>query len=328
MELITGATGFIGLALARRLSASGLKVRCLVRPGTGAQALGLPGVELCRGDLLDNASLEAAVKGVDRVWHLAALVRPEGRLVGRKDLLRRFRETNALATGRLAEAAAEAGVKRLVYFSSIAALGPGESLPDNAPPRPLTMYGRSKMLGEAELKRTAAKTGLRYVIIRPAMIYGRGAKGWGQLFRAARGAFTAVPGRADNEYSVCHVENLLDAALLAAEKGADGSAFNISEGSLPLRELILAAAALQGKHPFLLPLRPGFLRAASARLDALLRLAGLYMPGFAGADRERLEEACARWSHCSEGVRALGWKPAVGFGQGLKETMEGALDNA
>lgn len=319
MELITGATGFIGRALAGRLLASGGRVRCLVRDGS--DTTGLAGAEILRGDLLDPGALAAAVRGAARVWHLGALVRPKGSIVNRSRLLHDFRRVNADASRMLAEAAAAAGIKRFIYFSSIAALGPGEDLPDDAVPAPVTAYGRSKLEGELALKEISARTGLNLLILRPSMIYGRGSRPWEELFASVRRGWLPVPGTAANAFSVCCLQNLLDAALLAAEKAPPGAAFNVSEGAPALRELLLTAGELLGRPPRLLPLPPPMLRAVSGLLDGGLALAGLAMPGFVGADKTRVLEACASWSHRCEGLRELGWRPALSTREGLAAAL-------
>jgi nucleoside-diphosphate-sugar epimerase len=321
LELVTGATGFLGRALAARLAASGARVRCLARPGADVSRLAFPGAEILRGDLLDKTALAAAVRGADRVWHLGALVRPKGFLVSRQKLEEEFRAVNAAATGDLARAAAEAGAKRFIYFSTIAALGPGENLADDAAPRPLTYYGSSKLAGEEALKAAARGGRLNYLILRPAMTYGPGAPGWEGMFRSVRLGAAAVPGDGANRVSVCGLENLLDAALLAAEKARPGAALNVSEGSFSVRQLLDITGALAGTDPALIRLPVNFLRAFSAALDRLLGLAGLYMPGVMGTDAARLLEACSSWSHDAAGLRALGWKPAVSTSDGLAAAM-------
>ena len=112
LQLVTGAAGFLGQALVKRLTAAGLPVRCLVRPGADASRLELPGVEIFRGDLLEPAVGEAALSGAARVWHLAALVRPTGLLVRRRALLARFKAVNEDLPARLAAAAARWGRAR------------------------------------------------------------------------------------------------------------------------------------------------------------------------------------------------------------------------
>lgn len=320
IDLVTGATGFIGRALVKALVSSGRGVRCLVRAGSDASRL--TGAEIVRGDLLDRRSLDSAAKGAARVWHLGALVRPKGPLVPRGALLKRFFDVNAGGTGALAEAAAAAGAERFIYFSSISALGPGENLSDDAGPSPLTAYGRAKQQGEAALKEVSARSGLPHIILRPAMVFGPGSPGWVSFVRGAARSLVPVPGQARNNFSVCHLDDLVPAALLAAEKGTPGTAFNISARSLPLKDLLLAAAAVQGRRPAFLPLPPGFLKASSALLEGLLAGVGLYMPGFIGADAGRLAEACAGWSHSCEGLRALGWRPRVKLDEGLASVLE------
>lgn len=319
MELVTGATGFIGRALTGRLLAAGKQVRCLVR--AGSDTAGLAGAEVLRGDLLDQRALAAAAAGMDRVWHLGALVRPRGFLADKRRLLGEFSAVNAWATRLLGEAAAGAGVKRFVYFSSIAALGPGEDLADDAAPNPVTAYGRSKLDGELALRETSARTGLNLLILRPSMIYGRGSRPWEELFDSVRRGWTLVPGTAANRFSVCCLENLLDAALLAAEKAPAGAALNVSEGSLPLRDLLFTAGELLGRKPRLLPLPAALLAGVSRLLDGGLGLAGLAMPGFIGADQSRVLEACSAWSHRCEGLRALGWRPALSTREGLAAAL-------
>lgn len=323
MELVTGATGFIGRVLVRRLSAAGLKVRCLVRPGRSIAGLELPGVEILRGDLLDPALPDAAVRDIGRVWHLAALVRAGGFIVSRKAVIDRFNSVNTEAAGRLARAAGLAKVKRFIFFSSIAALGPGENLSDGAEPRPITFYGKAKLAAEDMIRRSARETGMDHVILRPAMIYGPGPGSgtWEKLFAQIRHGWAAVPGRALNTLSICSLDNLLNAALLAADKAPRGAALNASEGAIAVRDLALLIGELLGRKPLLLRVPVPALKAAASVLEPLLAAAGLYMPAFMGADGTRIAEACSSWSHDCRGLRELGWKPALTTREGLAAAL-------
>lgn len=317
--LVTGATGFIGRGLAARLAAGGLRVRCLARPGSGA--LKAAGLEWVEGDLLDKPSLERAAAGVSAVWHLGALVRPREFIVSRSELAGRFQAVNAQGTENMARAAAAAGVKRFIYFSSISAGGPAVKKEEDEP-RPLTVYGRSKLAGELALRRAAAETGLDFVIVRPAMIYGPGAQRWEALFKLIRNGLVPVPGSGDYTPSVCWLENLMDGALVAAEKGAAGSVFNISEEPITLNELTAALAGF-------LKVKPVFIRVPKALLAPFIYLAdkglaalGLAAPGLNFlADYGSFREAVSSWSHDTSKLRALGWKPALPTREAFAETV-------
>ena len=324
LQLVTGAAGFLGRALVRRLDAAGLPVRCLVRPGAPLPPDLPANAEVLRGDLLDPAAREAAVRGAARVWHLAALVRPKGRLVRLSRLLAEFQAVNEEAPALLAAAAAGAGARRFVHFSTISALGPGEGLRDDAAPAPLTFYGKSKLAGELRLREAAGKSGLDHMVLRPAMVYGPGAPGWAPLFAAVRRGRLDGPGDGSNLFSVCYVENLIDAALLAADRAAPGAALNVSEGSISLRGIADAVAAACGTPYTFNGLAPAALKRVSSLIYRALGGAGLYLPGFMGGDPARIAEACASWSHECEGLKALGWRPAVTTARGLAVSAEAA----
>lgn len=324
LQLVTGAAGFIGRALVRRLAAAGLPVRCLVRPGKPPPPDLPAAAEILRGDLLDPAVREAAVRGAARVWHLAALVRPGGRLARLSRLLGEFRAVNEEAPALLAAAAARAGVRRFVHFSTISAIGPGLNLRDDAAPAPLTLYGKSKLAGELRLREAAGKAGLDQVTLRPAMVYGPGSPGWAPLFASVRAGSLLGPGDGSNLFSVCYVENFLDAALLAADKAAPGAALNVSEGSISLRGIAETVAAAYGSPLRFSGLPPAALKRVSWLIFHALGGAGLYLPGFLGGDPARIAEVCASWSHECEGLKALGWRPAVATARGLAVSAEAA----
>jgi len=308
--LITGATGFIGRGLAGRLINAGLKVRCLARGGSNTSALEEMGCDIVRGDLLDRRALERAAAGVTTVWHLGALVRPKTTFACRKKLAERFYAINALGTENLARASAAAGVKRFIYFSTIAALGPGDDLDGEAEPGPLTLYGRSKLAGEILLRKAAAETGLDFLILRPAMIYGPGAERWESLVGLVKRGFIALPGNGGCKLSVCWLESLLDAALLAARASAGGSVLNISEGSIKVNDLLAMLAECSGVKPVYLSVPRGLCGGAVKLADLALGALGLSMPRLNFlADYSYFKEACSDWSHDTSELRALGWKP-------------------
>ena len=119
-----------------------------------------------------------------------------------------------------------------------------------------------------------------------------------------------MPGAGDNAVSVCRLESLLDAALLAAEKGAAGSVFNISEGSIKLKDLASILAGLMGTKPVHLHLPAPLVGAAVKLADLSLGAFGLAMPRLnLLADYQCFKEACSNWSHDTSKLRMLGWNP-------------------
>lgn len=310
--LVTGSAGFIGRRLAARLLKQGADVRCLLR-GSSPAPEALRGAELVRGDLLDRDSLKAALAGVSTVYHCAALVRPAGLAVSSSGLERDFFAVNRDGTFNAAGAAAAAGAKVFLHLSSVSAQGPGPELREDAPCRPLTLYGRSKLASEA-----AAAAGIpaggacRLTLCRPAMIYGKDSPSWRKFFSAVKTGFVPLPGSGRNTLSVCWAESLVDALLLLAEKGGDRETYTVSDGPRSWEELAGLAAAALGVRARLLRVPEIPLWALSALSGAALRAAGLALPRLnyltePGAFRE----AVSWWGHDTAKLRALGWTPRL-----------------
>ncbi|WP_394838740.1 NAD-dependent epimerase/dehydratase family protein [Pendulispora rubella] len=249
IDLVTGATGFIGGYLAERLLRHGRQVRVLCRPGseTKLTAAVAKDAQIARGDLRDEDSLTAAVAGAARVFHCAGHVSDWG-------TPDEFAATNVRGTEALYRAAHAAGVERVVHFSSIAAFGtPSPKYFDDATPLDGLArdgYSLTKASGEAVAHR-AAEAGLPVTILRPAVVYGlRGT--WleeplsmiqqGKMFLLGGGSGTCHP---------CYIENLIDATLLAAEHPAAlGEAFIVGDGeSISFRDYFNAVAAIAGRGP-------------------------------------------------------------------------------
>jgi nucleoside-diphosphate-sugar epimerase len=249
LDLVTGATGFIGGHLAERLLREGRTVRVLCRPGSERRLhAGIAGrVQVVAGDLRDETSLRASVAGVERVFHCAGHVSDWGA----PDT---FEAANVRGTEILYREALAAGVLRAVHFSSIAVFGTPSppSFDDETPLATASTdgYTATKVQGE-DVTRAAFAAGLPVTILRPAVVYG--ARGtWleeplamieqGKMFLLGGGRGTCHP---------CYIENLLDATLLAAtHPRAPGQAYIVGDGErITFREYFDAVARVAGRPP-------------------------------------------------------------------------------
>jgi dihydroflavonol-4-reductase len=244
--LVTGGTGFIGAHLVRALLARGDVVRCLARPGSRRDNLAGLDVEIVTGDLCDPSSLEAAVAGCDVVFHCAADYRLYARDPGE------LYAVNVEGTRCVLRAAAEAGASRIVYTSSVGALG---LEPDGRPATeitPVTLermighYKRSKFLGE-RVAEELASAGAPVVIVNPSTPVGEldiKPTPTGRMivdFLAGR-----MPAYVDTGLNLIDVRDVADGHLLAAERGRVGERYILGHRNLSLREILGTLATLTG----------------------------------------------------------------------------------
>jgi nucleoside-diphosphate-sugar epimerase len=210
--LVTGATGFIGMEVARQLSERGWQPRLMVRRPSRAPLLHGLDAEIVHGDLGAPDRLAHAVAGCDAVIHLGgrAVFEPAARLV----------DTFVHGTRDLAEAAVGAGVSRFVFASSLLVHGSTSTPIDAAtPPAPEVDYGRVKLLVERGLARLGAATGMSVASLRLPHVYGA----TDQLFARVRGGLVVVPGRTSRPYGHLHVRDAARALIAAAERGWSGA---------------------------------------------------------------------------------------------------------
>jgi nucleoside-diphosphate-sugar epimerase len=208
--LITGGTGFVGQALTRRALAEGKDVRLALRRPIGHTAAR----SLMVGQIDGHTRWQAALESVDTVLHLAARVH----VINEKanDPLTAFRDVNTVGTLNLARQAAAAGVRRLVFLSSIKVNGehtaPGRPFTADQPARPEDPYGQSKWEAELGLRALGAETGLEVVIVRPPLVYGPGVRAnFAALLRAVdRGWPLPLASVTGNRRSLVALDNLVD----------------------------------------------------------------------------------------------------------------------
>lgn len=312
--LVTGATGFIGGVLARRLRAEGHDVRALVRSHEKAAPLRALGIATVVGDLLHPGSLAEALQGREALFHCAALV----------DLIAPRRRTilnvNVEGTRNVLSAARKAGVERVVYVSSVAALGlPDGVLADETSPHPgvyAAPYDESKHRSE-EVAMGFAREGLDTVFVLPSIVIGPGDPKTGDVIRRfLRRKIPALP-RVDGSAGYVHVEDLVDGILLAYRRGRSGERYIFNQSNLTHSQLMERLSRISGVPA---PTRrlPVSVAAAGASVMALgFRLMG--RPPIVTGTTVRL--ATRRLSYSSEKARReLGWSPAD-FEQRLAATV-------
>jgi dihydroflavonol-4-reductase len=249
VDLVTGGTGFVGAAVVRALIAAGRPVRVLARTGSDCRALrGLP-VELATGDLTDAGSLRPALRGCRRLFHVAALyslwVRDR----------RRFYTVNVEGTRAVLQAAAAAGVQRVVYTSTVGALGiPADGTPgtEDTPVCLADMagdYKRSKFLAE-EVARDFARQGLDLVIVNPSTPVGPGdvkPTPTGQMIvDFLRGRMWAY---LDTGLNLVDVDDVAAGHLLAAERGKAGARYILGGRNMSLHEIFETLGRIAGIRP-------------------------------------------------------------------------------
>src|SRR6059058_1915741 len=316
---LTGGSGFLGSFVAEQLAAEGHVVRALVRPRSDKRALEkLPGIEFAAGAIEDPASLGPAVDGVDAVVHVAGIVK------ARKPA--DFFAVNTQGTRNLLDAAiARGGLKRFVYVSSLAAVGPsadGTPVPDDAEPRPVTHYGRSKL--EAERAVLAAKDRLHVTVVRPPLIYGPRDRETLAFFTSVRNGVLPMTGDGTNTLSVVYVEDCAAAVVrvLHAQGVPSGRNYFVDDGSVYVwRDALKEIETALGRRAlvrFGMPL--GVVKVAAAATQLWGKMTNTAQMLTLDKVNELTQP---HWVCSSAGARReLGWSPKVSWPQGVQEAVK------
>jgi dihydroflavonol-4-reductase len=243
--LVTGATGFVGSHVAGRVLSAGQSLRVLTRPGSDVRALRALDAERAEGDLRDVASLERALQGVNRVFHVAA----DYRLWSRNPA--EIYESNVTGTRNLLEASKRAGVEQFIYTSTVATIAvdrpslPNEST-DSRLDEMVGHYKRSKWQAEKEALK-AAQDGLPVVVVMPTTPVGPG--DWkptptGKLIVDFLNG--KMPGYVETGLNFAGVEDVATGHLLAAERGKSGERYLLGGENLSLKEMLDILAQVTG----------------------------------------------------------------------------------
>jgi nucleoside-diphosphate-sugar epimerase len=314
--LVTGATGFTGGHLARALAARGASVRALVRDPARAADLAGAGVDLAAGDLRDRKSIEAAVHGVEVVYHIAAIYRQAGLSADA------YRAVNALAVKDLIEAAGAAGVRRIVHCSTVGVHGDIEHPPadEDAPLRPGDVYQRTKLEGERLAREAATRARLDLTIARPSGIYGPGDRRLLKLFRGVARRRLPILGSGGIYYHLTYIDDLVEGFRLCGECPAAANRTYILAGGevTTLNELVRIVAEVAGVKPprLHLPVWPFWL--AGAACEAVCVPLGIEPPIY----RRRVDfYTKSRAFDITRARQELGYDPKVGLRDGIARTL-------
>lgn len=318
---VTGASGFVGRALCSFLRERGCHITALLRKQDEG-----PWDETIIAELGRDDISPALLDGVEAVFHAAGLVHavPAG-----KDTGARYKRINVQGSASLADAALKAGVRSFIYYSSVKAMGdPGEHCVDEdwhlLPGDP---YGMSKREAEARVLRIGQSSGMQVTILRPSLVYGAGVKG--NLHRmmdaVAKRRFPPLP-EVGNKRSMVHVDDLAEAAWLAASRSdAGGQVYIVSDGRpYSTHELFEWMCEAFGRDTPSWTLPVWLLRAGAALGDALEQGSGQRLPLDSVVLNSLLGSACYRSDKIQHD---LGWRPNKHFREALPEMVAGLRKN-
>jgi nucleoside-diphosphate-sugar epimerase len=302
--VVTGANGFVGRAVTARLRTEGHEVVPVVRTPQGSQG------ERTITALDQSTEWREPLRGADAVIHLAARVQITKEAA--TDSLGEYRRVNTAGTLNLARQAAEAGVRRFLFMSTIKVNGestsPGKPFTRDDPPAPTDPYAISKY--EAEQGLASVGNGMSIVVVRPPLVYGPGVKGnlRGLLRWVERGVPLPFGGVADNRRSLVALGNLVDLAVRCVAHPAPGKLYLVSDGcDLSTRALVERIAMACARKPRLIPIPPSLLRNIAA------------LAGKSEAARRFLDNLQI---DMTETRSELGWEPPFTVDQELERLVQ------
>jgi nucleoside-diphosphate-sugar epimerase len=309
---VTGASGFIGGALTRRLVAEGWTVRALARSDRAARAVKAHGAEPVKGDLDDVGAMRDGAAGCDVFFHCAAHL---GEWGNPED----FERVNVAGTGNAVRAANEVGTPRFVHVGTEAALLDGEPLVNVDETAPLrtgskALYSRTKALAEQEARQAGG------IVIRPRMVWGPGDTTILPAIAHAirRGRFAWI-GDGRHRTSTTHVDNVVEGLLLGAQKGEPGEAYFVTDGEPQVfRDFITRLLATQGIEAPDRTIPRGVAGAVASAGETAWRI--LPLPGRPPLTRLAFWLASQECTiDIARARRDLGYSPVISVDQGLEE---------
>ncbi len=314
LALVTGASGFVGSAVARLLAARGYRVRVLVRATSPTVNLDRQGFEIIEGDMRNAQSVRDAMANVRHLFHVAADYRLWAR--DREEIVR----NNLDGTRTVMEAALEAGVEKVVYTSSVATLKPLPDTPADETSRhseasAIGAYKRSKVVAERVVEGMVAERGLPAVIVCPSTPIGpRDVKPTPTGRIIVEAANGRMPAFVDTGLNLVHVDDVAEGHLLALARGRPGEAYILGGENVSLKAMLDTIAALAGRTAPAIGLPRAPLYPLAYAAETVARLTG--KEPFLTVDALRMSEYRMFFSSAKArrelGYSARPWARAVG----------------
>jgi nucleoside-diphosphate-sugar epimerase len=330
MNLVTGASGLLGSHIVEKLIAMGEPVRALVRPASDTRLLDQWGVEKVPGDITAPQSLVEAMKGVQRVYHVAAQVGDWGPW-------ERFVAVTIEGTGNMLEAARRAKIERFLHVSSISAYGhpDGEAMVlDESAPLGVNLhrwsyYSRAKVEAEKLVWQAHNKGDVPVTVVKPSWLYGpRDRASMPRLIRAIRAGKARLIGDGTNRLNLTYAGNEAEGCILAAtNEKALGQAYNLSsDGAIQQREYINRIAERLGCPPVTRKVPYRVARGAAFLMELFGHALGRKTPPL--VTRYSVWLIGRKCFFSSEKARReLGWQATVGYDEGIRLAVDWCLKN-
>ncbi|SAL20328.1 NAD-dependent dehydratase [Caballeronia sordidicola] len=322
--LVTGASGFVGSAVARLARERGLDVRVVIRKTSSRQNLEGLDAEVVIGDMRDEASMRAAMKGVRYLLHVAADYRIWARDPGE------IERANLEGTEATMRAALAEGVERVVYTSSVATLkvNPSGDIVDETKPaqahQTIGAYKRSKVLAERAVERMVANDGLPAVIVNPSTPIGpRDVKPTPTGRIIVEAATGKIPAFVDTGLNLVHVDDVANGHLLALERGVIGERYILGGENLTLQQMLADIAGLAGRKPPTIKLPRGPLYPLAAGAELFAKFSG--KEPFVTIDGLRMSRNKMYFTS-AKAERELGYR-ARPYGEGLSHALDWFREN-
>lgn len=320
MILITGATGFIGSHLVEELVKTKEKIRVIIKN----ENLGflnninnkiLKKINIARANLLDKNSLINACKGVEKVYHLAAISRPMN--ISQSV----YYDVNVQGTKNLLEACRYNKVNKMIYVSSMSVIGfsrDGKALDENSEKVPVSDYGKSKKQAEEFALEFCKKNKIKLVVIRPPMVFGPRDLQFLKLFKLINTGFFPLLRGGEAKFEFCYVKNLLYGILITDKYGKNLEVYNINDGkTYTIKEVFSEIAKQEGKKlfPFSIPVL--VVKIAGGLFEKVYGLFGKKAPFNAGTSEWMSKDNQININK----IKKIGYKNKIPIEQSIKDTV-------